>query len=259
MTFHRATIATAVIRLTILFATTHPLSNLQAAEQPNVVLILADDLGWTDLSCYGGDLVETPHLDELAADGVRFTEAYAMSVCSPSRAALMTGRHAARLKVTIWAEGSLKGPANRQLLQADSRHNLPHDEMTLAESFRDAGYLTTLVGKWHLGDAGHFPETQGFDVNIGGNHWGAPQTFWWPYRGNQRYGGELRYVPHLEFGSEGEFLTDRLTDEAIRIIDRAGEQPFFLYMAHYAPHTPIEAKPEDVDDFTAKLQPGFHN
>ncbi len=228
-----------------------------AAEKPNIVLILADDLGWADLGCYGADLHETPHLDRLAAQGVRFTQAYAMSVCSPSRAALLTGQHAARVQITIWAEGSLQGPTNRRLLQADSRHDLPHSETTLAKHLQEAGYLTALVGKWHLGGASYFPETHGFDVNIGGTHWGAPQTFWWPYRGYGRFGKEFRYVPHLEFGRPGEYLTDRLTDEAIRVIDRAADRPFFLYLAHHAPHTPIEAKAEDVKHFAERLRPGM--
>jgi arylsulfatase A len=226
------------------------------ADRPNVVLILADDLGWSDIGCYGADLHETPHLDRLAREGIRFTDAYAMSVCSPTRAALLTGKHAARLQMTIWSEGSLKGPANRTLLQADARHDLPHSEITLARILQDAGYLTALVGKWHLGDAAHYPETHGFNVNIGGTLWGSPHTFFWPYSGSGRY-PEFRYIPHLEFGQPGEYLTDRLTTEALRVIDRAGMQPFFLYLAHYAPHTPIEAKAGVVRHFTEKLRPGL--
>lgn len=230
-----------------------------AGERPNIVLILADDLGWSDLGCYGADLNETPHLDRLAAEGVRFTEAYAMPVCSPTRAALLTGRHAARVHMTIWSEGSLQGPTDRKLLQADSLHSLPHSETTLAKYLQDAGYLTALVGKWHLGDADHYPETHGFDVNIGGTHWGAPRTFWWPYRGSGRFGPEYRYVPHLEFGKPGEYLTDRLTDEALNVIDHAGDQPFFLFLSHHAPHTPIEAKADDVSFFESKRRPDMHH
>lgn len=232
-----------------------------AARPPNIVVILADDLGWADLGCYGADLHETPHLDRLARESVRFTDAYAMSVCSPTRAALLTGKHAARLHITIWSEsaGKGRGPQNRKLLQGDARPELPHTETTLAQYLHDAGYLTALVGKWHLGDAGFFPETHGFDVNIGGTHWGAPQTFFWPYSGTGRFGKEFRYVPHLEFGQPGEYLTDRLTAEALRVIDRAGAQPFFLYLAHHAPHTPIEAKPDDVKHFEQKLRPGLHH
>jgi arylsulfatase A len=237
-----------------------PLAALSAAEtKPNIVLIFADDLGWSDLGCYDADLHETPHLDRLAQQGVRFTDAYAMSVCTPSRAALLTGKHAARLKMTIWSEGTQSGPKNRKLLQAESLHDLPHTEITLAKRLQDAGYLTALVGKWHLGDAAHYPETRGFDVNIGGTQWGAPQTFFWPYRGSGRFGPEFRYVPHLEFGKPGEYLTDRLTDEALRVIDQADDKPFFLYLAHYAPHTPMEAKDHDVHHFEAKLRPGQHH
>jgi arylsulfatase A len=234
-------------------------SVLGASDKLNIVLILADDLGWADLGCYGADLHETPNLDRLAKEGVRFTQAYAMSVCSPSRAMLLTGKHAARLGITIWSEGSRSGPKDRRLLQADSHHDLPHTEKTLAKLLRSEGYLTALVGKWHLGDADHFPETHGFDVNIGGTHWGAPQTFWWPYTGSDRAGPGFRYVPHLEFGKPGEYLTDRLTDEALRVMDRADGRPFFLFLAHHAPHIPIEAKPADVKYFESKLNPGLRH
>ncbi len=228
---------------------------VRAADKPNILVILADDLGWSDLGCYGADLHETPNVDRLAAQSVRFTNAYAMSVCSPTRATLLTGKHAARVHITIWAEGSLEGPKNRKLLQADSLHDLPHTETTLAKHLQGAGYLTALVGKWHLGGASYFPETHGFDVNIGGTHWGAPETFFWPYSGQGTFGNEFRYVPHLEFGKPREYLTDRLTDEAMRLIDHADGKPFFLYLAHHAVHTPIEAKAEDVKIFQEKLRP----
>ncbi len=231
----------------------------QAEAPPNIVIILADDLGWADLGCYGADLHETPRIDAFARESVRFPQAYAMSVCSPTRAMLLTGKHAARLGMTIWIEASLKKGMNRRLIEADSRHNLPHTETTLATRLRGAGYLTALVGKWHLGDGDHYPETHGFDVNIGGTHWGAPQTYWWPYSGTGRFGSEYRYVPHLEFGRPGEYLTDRLTDEALRIIDHAAGRPFFLYLAHHSVHTPIEAKPADVKYFEGKLRPGMHH
>ena len=245
--------------LSVLLGTSVAMTAEQPLQRPNIVFILADDLGWADLGCYGADLHETPNLDRLATASVRFTNAYAMPVCSPTRAALLTGRHAARVHMTIWSEGSLQGPQKRKLLQADSLHSLPHTETTLAKHLQDAGYLTALVGKWHLGDADHYPETHGFDVNIGGTHWGAPQTFWWPYRGTGRFGPEYRYVPHLEFGKPGEYLTDRLTDEAIKVIDHASDKPFFLYLAHHAPHTPIEAKADDVEHFEAKLRPDMRH
>ncbi len=223
---------------------------------PNVILILADDLGWSDLACYGSDLHETPHLDKLAKQGMRFTDAYAVSpVCSPTRAALMTGKHPARLGITVWRESARNPPRNRRLLPPVAVADLPHTETTLATTLRSAGYLTALVGKWHLGDADHAPETHGFDVNIGGTHWGAPATFFFPYRGPFGQAKERRYVPHLEFGKPGEYLTDRLTDEALRVIDQAKDLPFFLYLAHHAPHTPIEAKPELVKRYEEKVTP----
>jgi arylsulfatase A-like enzyme len=227
------------------------------AKRLNVVFILADDLGWSDLACYGGDLHETPHLDRLARQGVRFSDAYAASVCSPTRACILTGKHYARLHVTVWLEASQSPPRNRKLVPPVTVGNLPHPEVTLAEAFQAAGYLTALVGKWHLGDATHYPETQGFDINIGGTLWGAPQTFFYPYRGRGAFGKEFRYVPHLQHGQPGEYLTDRLTDEAIKVIDAAGDRPFFLYLAHHAPHTPIEGKPELVAHYAAKVKPAL--
>ncbi|MEQ1829500.1 MAG: sulfatase [Pirellula sp.] len=224
---------------------------------PNIVLILADDLGWSDLGCYGADLHETPNLDRLASEGVRFTQAYAMSVCSPTRSTLLTGYHAARIPITIWAEGSKNSPANRSWVQAKSLHDLPHDRVTIATKLRQAGYATASIGKWHLGEASHFPETHGFDVSVAGNHWGATQSFFWPYRGTGRFGNEFRYVPNLEYGKPGEYLTDRLTDEAIRFIEHSKDHPFFLYLAHYAPHTPIEAPQSDTEYFESKIKPGM--
>jgi len=250
-----------LLAILMVFAATSLLEKAPAEEvaRPNIVLILADDLGWADLGCYGGDLHETPHLDRLARQGVRFTDAYAASVCSPTRAALLTGKHYARLRITIWREAAQKPVANRNLAPPVVEENLPHSEITLAERLQAAGYLTAIVGKWHLGGADHYPETQGFDVNIGGTHWGAPFSYFFPYRGAGRFGGECRYVPHLELGKPGEYLTDRLTDEALRVIDAAGERPFFLYLAHHAVHTPIEAKPQLTSKYQAKLAPGMRH
>lgn len=226
---------------------------------PNVVLILADDLGWSDLGCYGADLHETPNLDKLAKSGIRFTDAYAASVCSPTRASLLTGKHYARLGITIWREASQEPPRDQKLIPPVAVADLALSELTLAEAFHSAGYLTAIVGKWHLGDPNHYPETQGFDINIGGTLWGAPQTYFFPYRGATHFGRELRYVPQLHDGHEGDYLTDQLTDEALRVIDRAGDRPFFLYLAHHGVHTPLEAKPELVERYEAKLKPGLRH
>lgn len=228
--------------------------------KPNIVLILADDLGWADLGCYGADLHETPHLDALAREGMRFTRAYSPApVCSPTRASLLTGKHPARLGITNWHEASANPPRNRKMTEGASRPNLPLGEVTLAERLREAGYATALVGKWHLGTADHYPEAQGFDVNIGGTFWGAPATHFAPYRGQVR--DEYRYVPGLGPAPAGEYLTDRLTVEATRWIDRmkAQRQPYFLYLAHHAPHTPIEAKKPLIERYERKLRAGMNH
>ncbi len=231
----------------------------QAQRPLNVVMILADDLGWADLACYGADLHETPHLDRLAKQGLRFTDAYAASVCSPTRACLLTGKHYARLNVTIWREAAVNPSHDGKLLPPASVADLPRNEVTLADVFQSAGYLTALVGKWHLGDAKFYPETQGFDINVGGTLWGAPASYFFPYRGSGRFEGDFRYVPHLEGGKPGEYLTDRLTDEALKVIDRAGDRPFFLYLSHHAVHTPIEAKLELIEHYKKQLKPGLHH
>ena len=236
-------------------------SEARAADRPpNIVFILADDLGASDLACYGADLHETPHLDQLAREGVRFTQAYAMSVCTPTRSSIVTGKHAARLHMTTWRESAISsGDRTKPLLPAPSIGDLPHSELTMAEVLKQAGYLTMHVGKWHLGYAGHSPETMGFDINIGGTHWGAPTTYFHPFSGQSKGGGDFRYVPGLGLGKPGEYLTDRLTDETIKLIDQAGERPFFLNLWHHSPHTPIEGKPEQVEHYRRKIKPGLHH
>jgi len=232
----------------------------ESSSPPNFVFILVDDLGWADVGCYGSDLHETPNIDRLARQGMRFTDAYAAApVCSPTRASIMTGKFPARLHTTIWYEASANPPQGQRLIPPVTQGNMPHEQVTIAEVLKEAGYVTAHVGKWHLGDAGHYPETQGFDVNIGGTFWGAPATFFYPYRGAQQYGGEFRYVPHLEFGSEGEYLTDRLTDEALGILNKVKDKPFFLNLCYHTVHTPIEGKPELVEYYKNKVRPDMHH
>lgn len=224
-----------------------------------MILILADDLGWADIACNGGDLHETPNLDRLARQGVRFTDAYAASICSPSRAALLTGKHYARLHMTIWREGSLREATDQKLIQPKCVSDLPYQEETIAEVLKKAGYTTAMVGKWHLGDADYYPETQGFDINIGGTHWGAPHTYFFPYKGQGRFQGEFRYVPGLSQGKAGDYLTDHLTDKALEVIDQSSDKPFFLYLAHHSPHTPIEAPADLVSYYEKKLKPELNH
>jgi arylsulfatase A-like enzyme len=229
----------------------------RAADRPDIILIVADDLGAHDLACFGSDLHETPVLDKLARSGFEFTRAYAPSpVCSPTRAALMTGLHPARLGITIWSEGARKPDRSRRLLPGESLDHLPLKYDTLAEKLRTVGYRTAVVGKWHLGDGDQSAETQGFEIAIGGTRWGAPPTFFWPFKNDTRFRGEYRFVPGLPFGKPGDYLTDILTDTAMRVIDDAGDDPLFLYFAHYAPHTPIEAPAELVRKYESKIRDG---
>lgn len=233
---------------------------------PNLILILADDLGATDLGCYGADLHQTPRLDRLAREGVRFRQGYAAApVCTPSRAALLTGHHPARLHLTIWREASVQRAANedfdgrRQLVTPATAHDLPFAELTLAERLRERGYLTFHVGKWHLGDAGSYPEAHGFDLNLGGTHWGAPASYFFPYRGEGRFRDGMRYVPGLGLGQPEDYLTDELTTRALELIDAAGERPFFLNLWHYGVHTPLQAPAADVERCQGRLQPELNH
>jgi len=213
----------------------------QTAAPPNVVFILVDDLGWKDLGCYGSSFYETPNIDVLARRGVRFTNAYAASpVCSPTRAALMTGKHPARVGITDWIPGST--PGDRKLRGPEDLHQLPLDEYTLAEAFRDQGYTTFFAGKWHLGGEGFFPEDQGFDINKGGHDKGSPPGgYYAPYKN-----------PKLADGPDGEYLTNRLTDEAMHFVDTTSEQPFFLMLSFYTVHTPIQASNRHIEYYEAK-------
>lgn len=228
----------------------------QSGKRLNFVFVLADDLGWADLPVNGGDQHETPEIDALAKTAMRFTQAYAAApICSPTRASIMTGKSPARLGITIWHEGALGRVMDRPLIPAVSEDHLEHAEVTLAQKFHRAGYRTIHIGKWHLGATAHGPETQCFDVNIGGMHWGAPQTHFYPYKGTQGFGGELRFVAGLGPGKPGDFLTDKCTDAAIQAIDACGGDPFFLNLWFHNPHTPIECKPEHESYFQKKLRP----
>ena len=163
------------------------LQAVQSAEKTpplNFVVILVDDMGWTGLSGYGSDLHQTPHIDRFAEEAMTFTNAYASaSICTPTRAALLTGKYPARLDMTIWHEMSKTPQLNKKLIPPVVEGNLPHGEVTIAEALRQAGYKTGHVGKWHLGEASHYPETHGFDFTFGGSFWGCPATFYFPYRG----------------------------------------------------------------------------
>lgn len=210
--------------------------------QPNILFILIDDLGCRDLTCYGSTFYETPNLDRLAAQGMRFENAYASCpVCSPTRASILSGKYPARVGVTQWIGGKSEG----RLKDVPYLHYLPLEEKSLATALREGGYQTWHVGKWHLGDEPFFPEHHGFDVNIGGCHAGYPG----------RNGYFSPYSVPVSPGPEGEYLTDRLTDEAIGLIRRrAKDRPFFLNLSHYAVHTPLAAPQALVEKYERKAR-----
>jgi len=213
----------------------------------NFVFFLIDDLGWTDLGCYGSRFYETPNIDRFASEGMRFTDAYAACpVCSPTRASIVAGKYPARLGITQW----IGGPNE----PTPYRHYLPLEEVTIAEALKEAGYATGFVGKWHLATreedrAKYYPDRQGFDVNIGGDWSGAPPTYFWPY---ERRGRNLETLP--PGGHEGEYLTDRLTDESLKFLEGNKDKPFLLYLSHYAVHTPTESKQILTDKYKAKAE-----
>jgi arylsulfatase A-like enzyme len=217
--------------------------------KPNIIFILVDDLGWTDLGCYGSTFYETPNIDLLASRSMRFTSAYAACpVCSPTRASIMTGKYPARTGVTDWIAGRQSYSAGLpcdKMLSREFELEMKLEEVTVAEALKDAGYDTFFAGKWHLGeDSIYWPENQGFNINKGGWSVGSPKGgYFSPYEN-----------PRLEDGPEGENLTDRLTDESIRFLEGHDPDPFFLYLSFYTVHNPQQGKPELVEKYKKKIE-----
>lgn len=226
------------------------------ARPPNIVLILVDDLGWMDLAVQGNPLVETPNIDRLAAEGMRFTDAYAAApVCSPTRAAIITGQSPARLGITnhITGDQAQFEPPGATLRAADMLNHLDVGYETIAERLKEAGYATGFFGKWHLSgtademettEPSRRPEHQGFDVNVGGTAFGGPPSFFDPYRN-----------PTIEDRKAGEFLDDRLADETISFVRANAASPFFVALWPYLVHWPMDAPADLVAKWTAR--PGF--
>jgi len=213
------------------------------ANQPNILIFLVDDFGPVDLSVYGSDFYETPAMDQMAAEGKRFTQAYAAHPrCVPSRYGFFTGRFPVR-------DGC---PGNT--------YNIAPEAITLAEALKDGGYRTFFAGKWHLGKKeGEMPEDQGFDINIAGGGAGAPRSYFAPYNKSKNKYHKAAKIQGLDDAPEGEFLTERLTEETIKFLKEHqasnSDQPFFAVLSHYSVHTPIEAKPEDEAYFEVKRGP----
>ena len=231
-----------------LLATCSSTAAAEPAVRPNIVLIVADDLGWADLGFYGSKFYHTPECDRLASAGMRFTQAYAACpVCSPTRAALMTGKYPARLHLTDYIPGVPDSP-ERRLLRPQFLQQLPLAEQTVAELLRGAGYATGSIGKWHLGGAGFEPTRQGFSFSTGGGAAGGVNSHFAPFF------RDGRSLPGLEDAPKGEYLADRLTSEAERFLDAHAREPFFLYLPHYSVHTPMMG-PSDLVTKYRERQP----
>lgn len=229
--------------------------------KPNIIFMLVDDMGYTDTSLYGSEYYETPNLERLAEEGIMFTDAYAGSnLCSPSRATILTGRYPNRNGVDRLCQPDEKAYQTGEnpselliqngFLVAPEPAFLPKDEITIPELLKTGGYKSAHIGKWHLGDPerGYGPLDQGYDVNIGGYYRGQPPTYFDPYR-----------IPNLENRETGEYLTDRLADEAVEFIKANKDEPFFLNISHYGVHTPLEGKPELVQKYRDKEKTENHN
>lgn len=216
-----------------------PTELLAELRKPNVVFILVDDLGWKDLSVTGSTFYETPAIDQLAKEGFHFTNAYsAHPVCGPARAAIMTGKYPIRTR-------------NSQV-----EAHVPASEKLIPEVFKEHGYNTFFTGKWHIGKGSGSPQKQGFDIVIGTNDKGQPGSYFYPYK-DTGVNGKRKVLPHfdvkgLEAGKKGEYLTDRLTDETVNFIKKQQDKPFFVFLSHFAVHTPVEAKKEIASHFENK-------
>ncbi|MBK5293391.1 MAG: sulfatase [Acidobacteriia bacterium] len=228
------------------------LSTLAAAplaaqrKPPNVVFILIDDYGWRDTGYNGSTFYQTPNIDRLSRESMVFTNGYSASpVCSPTRAAIMTGKYPARLHVTSHLQGASNRFHYTKVLQPNARLELPLNEATIAELLRERGYRTACIGKWHLGKTGFLPSDQGFDVSLAGDEAGSTNNFFFP---------EWKKKIPLE-GQTGDYLTDRLTDLAVDFIQSSKDRPFFLYLPHFAVHTPIQGKPDKVRKYDALSRP----
>jgi arylsulfatase A-like enzyme len=228
----------------------------QVSKQPNIIFILADDLGWADLQCYGSTFYETPNLDKLAANGIRFTNAYASSpVCSPTRASLLTGKYPIKTGITDWIKGRQntgKGAAYEKTIAQPFNYFLQPQEETIAESGLKKKYKTFIAGKWHLGEEEkNWPETNGFQINKGGFSKGSPAGF-----KNDSTGGFFTPYnnPRLTDGPKGEYLTDRLTNECISFMEDNKNAPFFVMYSSYAVHNPLQAPAELIKKYKAKKQ-----
>ncbi|MCB1020465.1 MAG: sulfatase [Bryobacterales bacterium] len=219
----------------------------EPARAPNIVFLLVDDMGYADTAAYGNRYHLTPNIEQLAADGMRFTDAYAAAPnCSPTRASIVTGRWPARTGVTQYLPGNVLPHA--KLLQAELPLGLAVDETVLAQPLKAAGYATASIGKWHLGGGRFAPEARGFDVSFASGHWNSHQSMFAPHPFVQ--------VPGAK---DGDYMTDNLTDAALDFIESNRKKPFFLYLPYYAIHGPVQAKPDLIAHYADREDPSGRN
>ena len=256
---HQCTPAIAILLFALLLGLCIDASAADPVRKPNIVFFLVDDMGWMDTTVNGSQYYETPNMERLAKRGMLFTDAYAANpLCSPTRASIVTGKYPARLHITTPSchlppmppgtpEFAEKAAPIHKVILPQSRRFLPPDEYTIAEALRDAGYRTAHIGKWHLGlKPEHWPEAQGFDVSFHGAPDPGPRSYFSPY---QFQAGTVTDGP------DGEYITDRATDEAIQFIDANKQGPFLLHMWHYAVHGPWGHKEEITKRFLDKKDP----
>ena len=246
-----------------------PLQESRADRPPNVILVLVDDMGWMDLTTQGSDFYRTPNIDRLAKEGIQFTNGYsACAVCSPTRAAVQTGRYPHRLGITDWIRSRFQrggiigtpekpteyiGKKNRKLLCPPNPYWMESSEITIAEALQKTGYKTAYIGKWHLGDDPWYPEKQGYEENFGGCDYGQPPSYFDPFNKPSHQHPTIRAGIHkLPGRKKGEYLTHREADEAVGLIRKWKDQPFFIQLGHYAVHTPIQAIPEVAEKYKGK-------
>ena len=219
----------------------------QGQASPNIILIVADDLGYKDLSAYGSPLMETPHLDQLAREGIRFTRGYAAApLCSPTRASIVTGLNPARINLTVHIHGNPPTPKTQKFITPNTAQALDTALTTLPEVLSKEGYHTAHIGKWHLGGDVFSPQFQGYDMAYGGSWAALPDSFFYPFFKGDAY-------PELKADArEGDYLTDVLTNKALAYIKDQQDTTFFLALNYYAPHVPIEGKEEKVRKYQKK-------
>lgn len=233
-------------------------TNSQVAKKParpNVLMFLVDDMGWMDNTVNGSEYYETPNMERLAKMGMNFTRAYAANpLCSPTRASILSGKHPGRFGMTTPAGHRPPNPDEdltrtegapwQKVAQQGIRTFMPLSEFTIAEALKTNGYTTAHIGKWHLGQKGYWPEQQGFDVNVGGMMHPGPPSFFSPYR-----------IPNLPDGEDKEYITDRITYEAMDFMEAHQDEPFYLNFWQFGVHAPFQAPQDLIDKYAAKTDP----